>query len=128
MSTYNKEYYLQNRDKIIANTKRWQQNNKERVRENGRQYREKLKDKMEMLEIELRAMKTTCEWFRKLANQWESKAVDLDIENKELRRQLALKNHVTKRKRLTLDDMICLILLAMIVAFIVFVLCISFKS
>lgn len=128
MSKYSKEYYLKHRDRIIETTKKWQQNNKEKVRKNSRQYREKLKDKMEMLEIELRVMKTTCDWFREVASIWESRAVDLDVENKELKRQLALKNDATKKKKLTLDDMLCLTLLAIIVAFIILIFCMSFKS
>jgi len=46
MNTYNPIYYEQNRERIIANQKRWQKNNKDKVNARQKRYHEKHKEEI----------------------------------------------------------------------------------
>ena len=118
MSTYNKEYYLKNKDRIIANTKKWQQNNREKTRANNRQYRQKLKDEYAQLKIEVWALRIT---RRILLDK-------LDVAEKtnaSLRRQLSSKRFqpikVEKKLKLDVNDIFCIVFVVLLVAFTILV-------
>jgi len=44
-TVYSREYYLRNRDRMLANSRRWQRENQHRFREVKRQYYESKKKK-----------------------------------------------------------------------------------
>ena len=97
MTTYNREYYLKNRDKMIQSAIKRQKKNKDRANENCRKYRARRTDRLRGLEAENKQLKDY--WFIEInnSNRYRERCDELEKENKELKaKNRALESRLEK--------------------------------